>query len=180
MKISVVSKMNLKSQKRIAQRILKCGLTRVRVEPSKEVGEALTREDIRELIKKGVIRTVQKKGSGRAGARIRLAQKKKGRMRGKGKRKGSKGARTSSKRVWIKKVRSIRTFLRKLRDSGQITTNVYRKQLLKTKGGAFRNKKHLLYYLKEHELLKKPEKKAKPKAVQKKTKAKPKTGGRKK
>ncbi len=177
--------MNLKSQKRIAARILKCGLGRVTVESTKEVEEALTREDIRGLIRKGAIKKLQKKGSSRAAAKKRLVQKKKGRMRGTGKRKGSKGARTSSKRVWIKKVRAIRTFLRKLRDSGQITRSIYRKQLLMVKGGAFRNKKHLLYYLKEHELLKKPEKirpkkekpKPKPKAKPKpKTKAK---GGKK-
>ncbi len=178
--------MNLKSQKRIAAEILKCGLGRVRLESTKEVEEALTREDIRNLIRRGVIKKMQKKGSSRAAAKKRLVQKKKGRMKGVGRRRGSKGARTSSKRSWIKKVRAIRRFLRKLRDSGQITKSVYRRQLLMVKGGTFRNKKHLLYYLKEHELLKKPEKprpkkekaKAKPKPA-KKSKPKAGKGGRK-
>ena len=72
--------MNLKSQKKIASRILKCGLNRVRIEASKEVEEALTREDIRGLIRKGLIKKMQKRGASRAGAKRRLVQKKRGRI----------------------------------------------------------------------------------------------------
>ncbi|MFQ5647909.1 MAG: 50S ribosomal protein L19e [Candidatus Aenigmatarchaeota archaeon] len=158
--------MDLKSQKRVAAQILKCGVTRVRVEATKEVEEALTREDIRGLIKKGLIKSVQKKGTSRAAARKRLAQKRKGRQKGTGSRKGTYGARTPQKGLWIRQIKSLRKLLRELRDSGRIDRNVYRKMFAMAKGGFFRNRKHLLYYLKDHELLKTAEKpKPKPKAI---------------
>jgi len=146
--------MDLKSQKRIAAEILKCGASRVRVKAVKEVEEALTREDVRGLIKKGLITAVQKKGTGRAAAKKKLAQKKKGRQKGTGSRKGARGARLSSKQAWIRKIKSLRKLLRELRDSGRIERDVYRRVFGMAKGGFFRNKNHLFYYLKEHELLK--------------------------
>jgi len=55
--------MDLSSQKRIAADVLKCGITRVRItadgEAMKEVEEALTREDIRALVRKGLIKKIQ-------------------------------------------------------------------------------------------------------------------------
>lgn len=48
----------LKMQRRIAAELLKCGENRVWIDPEKvdEVASAITREDIRRLIKEGVIR----------------------------------------------------------------------------------------------------------------------------
>lgn len=169
--------MKLDSQKRIASEILKCGVTRVRITPSKEVEEALTREDIRVLIRKGMIKAVQKKGTSRTKARKLLAQKKKGRRRGTGKRKGKAGATTPSKRLWIKQIRAQRRLLRDLRDSGRLEVRQYRKLILMAKGGAFRSKKHLLFHIKEKDILKPVEiKKAKkPKKGAKKPAKKPAT-----
>lgn len=180
--------MDLRSQKSMAAKILKCGASRVRIDAStedarKEVGEALTREDIRILIRKGLIRKVQKKGSSRAKTRKILKQKRKGRRKGTGSRKGGKKNRMSKKASWIRTVRPLRRFLRKLRDSGQIDKKDYRKLYLRIKGGMFRNKKHLLFYLKEHELLKsitkRPRKKA-PKPKKPKARAKTKKAAKKK
>lgn len=159
--------MDLKSQKQIAAKILKCGVSRVRVEASKEVEEALTREDIRGLIQKGLIKKVQKKGTSRSKARKILSQKKKGRRKGTGRRKGRTGARSPSKRVWIRSIRGIRNLLRELRDRGRIETRDYRKLLLMAKGGAFRSRKHTLFYIKDKELFKETEKKPAPKAGKK-------------
>lgn len=165
--------MNLSSQKRIASRILKCGISRVRIKAGKEVEEALTREDVRNLIRKGQIWKEQKKGTSKFNVKHKIKQKKKGRMRGHGSRKGTAGARKTRKRIWIESVRPLRKLLRELRDSGSIDKRVYRKIYLMIKGGAFRNKKHLLYYLKDHELMKvKPKKKREKKAKPKKPKAK--------
>lgn len=175
--------MDLRSQKSMAAKILKCGASRIRIDTStedarKEVGEALTREDIRVLIRKGLIRKVQKKGSSRAKARKILMQKKRGRRKGTGSRKGGKKSRMSKKAAWIKVVKPLRRFLRKLRDSGQIDKKDYRRLYMRIKGGMFRNKKHLLFYLKEHELLKpiakRPRTGKKPKKPKPKAKPKPK------
>mgnify|MGYP000088293624 CR=1 FL=1 len=147
--------MNLRSQKKLAAKILKCGVSRVRMESTKDVAEAITREDIRNLIKKGLIKAVQKKGTSKAYSKIRKVQKKKGRRKGPGSRKGKKGARMPKKEAWMKQIRALRKLLRELRDSEKIERKTYRKVLLMAKGGAFRSKKHMLYYLKERELLKK-------------------------
>ncbi len=146
--------MNLKSQKRLAASIMKVGVSRVRVKDVKEISDAITRNDIRDLIKKDIITKVQKRGTTRVSAKKRLIQKKKGRRLSEGSRKGKATAKFSKKDRWMKKVRALRNLLRNLRDSGKIKRNDYRKIYLKVKGGAFRSKKHLLYYMKEHEMIK--------------------------
>ncbi|MBI4173344.1 MAG: 50S ribosomal protein L19e [Candidatus Aenigmarchaeota archaeon] len=145
--------MQLTMQKRVAARLLKVGLSRVRVVQDKQVDEALTREDIRQLIGKGLIYAVQKKGTSRADANVRLRQKKKGLRKGIGSRKGRKGARTKTKRVWIRQVRGMRSLLASLRDDKMIEKADYKKIYYMVKGNAFRNKAHLLFYLKENEYL---------------------------
>lgn len=162
--------MNLSTQKQIAAKILKCGASRVKIKAGKEVEDALTREDVRNLIRKGHVWKEQKKGTSKFNVKKIVKQKKKGRMKGHGSRKGTAGARKKRKEIWIGKVRPLRSLLRELKESGAIDNIVYRKMYLMIKGGAFRNKKHLLYYLKDHELMK-----AKTRKIVKKTKkAKPK------
>ena len=150
--------MNVSSQKKIAAKVMKVGLSRVRIQSEKEVEEALTRGDIRRLIKKGLIKKVEKKGPARSRLKYRQSQKKKGRRKGQGKRSGKAYALKPEKRYWIEKVRPLRKLLAELRDSGKLKRNDYRKLYLMVKGGAFRNKKHLLNYLRDKEFLKKPEK----------------------
>ena len=137
--------MDMGSQKRIAARIMKCGVSRVRIKPSEEVEEALTREDIRGLIQKGMIWSIQKKGTSKFASKKKLEQKRKGRMRGPGRRKGTKGARKNDKTKWIEKVRPLRRLLAELRENGQIGRQDYGVLYKRVKGGFFRNKKHLLY-----------------------------------
>lgn len=159
--------MNLSTQKQIAAKIMKCGTSRVRIRAGKEVEEALTREDVRNLIRKGHVWKVQKKGTSKFNVKKIVKQKKRGRMKGHGSRKGTAGARKKRKQIWMDTVRPLRRLLKELKESGSITNQTYKKIYLMIKGGAFRNKKHLLYYLKDHEMLK-----AKPKKTAKRTKAK--------
>jgi len=56
-----------------------------------------------------------------------------------------------------------------LRDTGQLKVSDYRKVLLMVKGGYFRNRKHMMFYLKDKELLKKPKSGTKAKAAKRKT-----------
>ena len=146
--------MDSSSQKRIASDIMKCGVSRVRIKTSEDVEEALTREDIRELIQKGIIWSVQKRGTSKFASKKKLEQKKKGRMRGPGRRKGTSGARKNDKTKWIEKVRPLRRLLAELREAEQIPREDYGLLYRRIKGGFFRNKKHLLYYLKERDILK--------------------------
>lgn len=157
--------MNVSSQKKLAAKVMKIGFSRVRIVDEKSVGEALTRNDIRKLIVQGAITKVEKRGTSKKYSRHRLSQKKKGRGIGKGSWKGRKYAKKSSKDHWIDKVRPLRRLLRELRDTGKIANNDYRKLYYMVKGGAFRNKNHLLYYLKGKELIKTREKVSKEKGA---------------
>ncbi len=139
----------LEAQKRMAAELLKCGVSRVRIKSEKEVKEAITREDVRRLIRKGVIYKVQKKGTSRAFARKKLEQKRKGRRKGQGSRKGAKKARKRPKDVWMGRIRALRKLLRELKEKGKLEREEYKKLYLMAKGGAFRTKRHLLLYLKK-------------------------------
>ena len=162
--------MNLSSQKRIASEILKCGTSRVRVKLHKDVDDALTREDVRSLIRRGLIWKEQKKGTAKFNVKRTVRQKKKGRMNGHGSRKGTAGARKPRKKIWMDTVRPLRRLLKELRETGMIEKDTYGKIYLMIKGGAFRNKQHLMYYLKDHELMKKKSKKEAQSAIRKKKK----------
>lgn len=146
--------MNTSSQKRIASHVLKCGISRVKLKESQEVEDALTRQDVRELVQKGLVYKEQKKGTSKFASKKKLEQKKKGRMRGMGKRKGTMKARKNDKTKWMIAVRAQRKLLKELRENAQIEVSVYRKLYMRVKGGSFRSKAHLMMYLKDHELLK--------------------------
>ncbi|CAB3287420.1 50S ribosomal protein L19e [Methanocaldococcus lauensis] len=148
--------MDVSVQRKLAAEILKCGIDRVWIDPTQleRVKMAMTRDDIRSLIKDGVIKKKQKKGISSARVKKLKEQKKKGRRRGPGSRRGAAGARTPPKERWMATIRALRKTLKYLRDSGKIDRKVYRKLYRMAKGGAFRSKSHLFLYMKEHDLLK--------------------------
>ncbi len=141
--------MDVKFQRRMAADILKCGYDRVWIDPNglEEVAEAVTRSDIRSLIKDGFIGKKQKKGISRGRARHLAMQKKKGKRKGPGSRRGAKYARQPRKRRWIQTIRPIRRRLRELRDSGEIDATTYRRFYLYAKGGMFRSTAHMESHL---------------------------------
>jgi len=147
--------LSLSAQKRIAAEILKCGINKVYFDPYfiEDIKLAITREDIRNLIKEGAIKKKYKIGISKYRKKIRHERKKKGRARGLGKRKGSKYARTPRKRAWIKRIRPLRRELKKLRDRKLITTATYRKLYKNAKGGMFTSVAQLNRYIKEKELI---------------------------
>ena len=136
--------MDPKKARRMAAQILKAGMTKVWVSPQqgKRVSEAMTKEDVRALIKEGVIakKSVQQQSRGRA--RVLLAKKAKGRKRGRGKRTGTKKARRG-KDVWVKNVRAQRRVFRELRDSGAKFNRPARQIYLMIKGNYFRGKNYI-------------------------------------
>ncbi|MFO7792841.1 MAG: 50S ribosomal protein L19e [Candidatus Saliniplasma sp.] len=142
--------MDIKYQKRLAADILKCGKDRVWVDDTMldEVVEAITRDEVRNLIANDVIRKKPVKGNSKGRQRYKNNQKKKGRRSGQGKRKGKKTAREPSKHNWKKRIRSIRKELRYLRDNDNIDPTIYRKFYNKAKGGTFENKSDMLLHLK--------------------------------
>jgi large subunit ribosomal protein L19e len=112
-----------------------------------EIAQAVTKEDIRVLIKGDAIQPKQKKGISKGRKRYIMKQKEKGRRRGHGSRKGAKYARFPRKRQWIQTIRPLRSLLKELRSDGSITPTTYRRYYLKAKGGEFRSRRHLKSHL---------------------------------
>ena len=137
--------MDLKTQKRMAAEVMDVGKDRVWINPDEmeKVDEAITRKDIRNLIEGGTIQKKDEKGTSKGRAKHIKKQKKKGRRKGQGSRKGKKGARKSDKTKWMEKIRSIRKRLKEMRDEEEITSDQYRKLYDMSKGGFFRDTKHL-------------------------------------
>ena len=133
------------NQKRVSAAILKCGVNRVWFDPARisDIENAISRDDLRNLITDGAIKAHQKKGVSRGRARIRTAQRAYGHRKGAGKRKGAQGARTPSKRAWIQKIRAIRKALVALREAGTIDRHLYRMMYRKAAGGQFRSVAHM-------------------------------------
>ncbi len=149
--------MNVSNKKRIAAQILKCGETRVKfnTESLQQIKEAITKSDIRSLIKDKTIKKKKAKGISRSRARHTLKQKRKGRRTGPGKKSGTHKARSPKKREWINKIRAIRDLLSTLKQKGVIDTKAYYTLYRKSKGGFFRSRRHVKSYIEENKLAKK-------------------------
>lgn len=140
---------DLRNQRRMSASLLKCGVNRVWMDHDQldEIAKAVTKDDIRLLIVGKAIKSRQKKGISSGRKKLNMLQKKKGRRKGHGSRKGAKYARLPKKELWIKTIRPIRIYLRQLRDENKINKSIYRKYYMKAKGGEFRSKHHLKTHL---------------------------------
>ena len=146
--------MRLGNQKEMSAKMLGVGKSKVwfDTEHMTEIKEAITKGDIRSLIKKKIIQRRPELGSSRVRARSRLLQRRKGRQKGLGTRKGNRTARLSRKASWMNLVRAQRSFLKELKIKGLISVPTYRLSYSKIKGGYFRNRRHIKLYLTEHKL----------------------------
>jgi large subunit ribosomal protein L19e len=147
---------DLKNQKRMAAGLLKCGGSRVRINPNRisDVADAITRADIRTAIQSGSIYAVPRKGNSRGRINSNLAQKMKGRQSGRGSKKGTFNTRAPRKQRWKKTIRAMREQLKSYREQGRIDRSTYRKFYRLTKGGMFKGRKNLEEHLRGEGLLK--------------------------
>ena len=138
-------RVDLRNQKRMAAKILKCGINRVWINPDKieDLEDAITRADIRTAIHSGTIAKLPAKGISTARKHYISGQKKKGRRRGHGTRQGTARARLPKKDAWIGTIRPLRQRLRDLKSQGRLDARTYRMLYLQAKGGMFKNKAHL-------------------------------------
>jgi len=136
-------------QKRLAAEVLRVGVSRVWLDPTqkKEIEKAITKADIRKMIKKGWIKALPEK--------IKKPKERRKRRKGPGRRKGGKYTYLSKKERWMKTVRPLRRMLRELKDSGKIDNQTYRKLRKLVKGGMFRSRAHLRIYLEQRGIIKK-------------------------
>jgi large subunit ribosomal protein L19e len=95
----------LRSQKRLAAAVLKCGKNRVWLDcdENEKLSQASSRAHIRTLIKNGLIRKRNVEVHSRFRALKRLSEKRKGRHMGIGKRRGCADARMPEKILWIRR-----------------------------------------------------------------------------
>ena len=119
-----------------------------------EIKEAITKSDIRALVDQGAISKVPTRGISRARINFAQQQKRKGKRKGHGSRKGSAGARTNKKMAWVNKVRLQRSYIKALRLKNVLQQSQFVELYKKVKGGFFRSKRHMELYLTEQGILK--------------------------
>jgi large subunit ribosomal protein L19e len=146
--------MNLSSQRRLASVVLDCGINRVWIDPERadEVSMAITREEIRKLIKNKAIKASPKNSTSRGRARILAAKKTKGRRVGPGSKKGKKYAVVPRKTRWMNRIRAQRKKLVDFRENRIISVSTYRSLYRKAKGGEFRSIAELERYINDNNL----------------------------
>jgi len=145
----------MENKKILAAKILKTSKNKVKfaADALADIKKAITRSDLRGLIAVGSIKKSKENAHSRAGARKNAAQKRKGRQKGHGSLKGGKNSVISKKEKWMAKIRAQRKLLKDLREKGLITPQNYRLLYAKSKGGYFRNRRHIKLYLTEQHLI---------------------------
>jgi large subunit ribosomal protein L19e len=140
---------DLGAQKRLAADVLDVGKDRVWMDPDaqEEIAEAITREDIRDLVQSGTIQAKDARGNSRGRARERNAKRSYGHKKGAGSRRGKAGARQNKKQDWASRIRAQRRRLRELRDDGPLDRSQYRELYNKASGGEFDSVARLEAYI---------------------------------
>ncbi len=135
----------LSTIKRLASDILGVGENKIRIKPE-EIGRAesaLTREDVRGLIRDKVVYVKTESG-------FKVLNRRKKKLAGS--RRGSMNTRTPEKDKWMTNVRAQRKYLNQLVVEGNLEQKNKRHVYMRIKGGAFKGKKAMLMYLKDNHL----------------------------
>ena len=143
---------DLTAQRRLAADILDVGKNRVWLDPERQgdIADAITREDVCELIDEGVIDSKDAKSNSRGRARERAEKRSYGHGTGAGSRKGKAGGRQDEKTEWQSTIRAQRNTLKELRDEGELDASDYRSLYDQASGGEFDSVADLTRHIEEN------------------------------
>lgn len=143
--------MSINLTRRIAAELLNRGESAIRIKPTAvaDAKKAITREDVRELIKTGNVYALKEKSNLSLYSKILREKRNKGRKRGRGRRKGTSKARGATI-AYEKKVRGQRRVLAALKKDNTITNVQYKRFYALVKGGNFMTKASLLGHIRAH------------------------------
>ncbi|MGC9071592.1 MAG: 50S ribosomal protein L19e [Acidilobus sp.] len=151
--------MNYSFQRRLAAEVLGVGESRVWIDPDPErrdeIESAVTKDDVRALISRGLIRVIPAKGNSHRWLK-RKEKRLKGHRRGPGKREGTSAARREPETMWVNRVRKMRRYIMWLRDHGMIARKDYRQLYRLIKGNRFSSLADLRRYIETAGMLKQP------------------------
>ena len=150
--------MDLGKQKKLAARTLGISPKRVKfvansADARRNLQEIISRDSVRDLVADGTIKKLAVKGNSRTRANKIAEQKKKGRRQGQGSRKGTAKARFNTKEKWMIKIRALRALLKTFKTEGRLDTKTHRDLYQKAGGNFFRNKRHMMLYIEQNNLL---------------------------
>ncbi len=140
--------MSIRLTKRIASDLLDRGESAIRIKGTAiaEAEKAITREDVRQLIKKGNIYAIAEKRNISTYSKVLKIKRAQGRRRGPGAKKGTRNARSSIE--YKRKVRGQRRVLLALKADKTIDNIMFKQFYKLVRGGTFESKAQLLSHIK--------------------------------
>lgn len=140
--------MSIKLTKRIAADLLGRGLSSIRIREKglEDSGKAITREDVKKLIKEGNVYAQEPQPNKSVHSKLLKEKRAKGRRRGTGSKHGTRKSRRSIE--YKKKIRAQRRVLESLKEDKTIDNERYKEFYRLVRGNIFQSKAVLIAHIK--------------------------------